>query len=474
MMGAMRTARPSRPRRLQLAAAALGRADLAIVAFALIGLGSVRSRSIYDNTGRFDLATFALSLSTVLLAMAVALAALRRPAKPPTPLVCSLAIASQLLVVQAFPHLRLVVATILCLAAVPLLPRSWMRRMGLGLGTGMLLAWITLMLPINPHIDVFEMVKGSTAALLHGQNPYAPVYQVYLDSDKLHPIFGTGAFGYGPMVILLSLPAALLGDVRLTQVALLAMLGAAIAVWTRRALGERQATSIVAVFVASPFLPFMVLMEWTDTFSIVGTAWWLLLRDRHRVWATVALTAAMASKPTMLPLILPLLVWERTAWRELLVSMVATIAIAAPFAIATGVAQFVYDTVGIYVDLPIRHDGLTLDGLAASLGMPYPPAALLLAASVVAVVLVVRRRPRDLGDALGGGALLLVVLCLLAKQAFLNYYFNSAVALLLVAGAGAAGQGMGAEVAAAGGRLWGRLRRIGIRRSWVPGRAATH
>src|SRR5579871_3683906 len=113
---------------------------------------------------------------------------------------------------------------------------------------------------------------------------------------------------------------------------------------------------------SSPFIPYMVLMEWTDSFCVAGLAWWLVLRDRHRAWATVALTIALSSKPSVLLLMVPMLAWSPAVRRELLWAVAATVAILLPFALWTGVAQFVYDTVLVFADLPTRRDGLTLDG----------------------------------------------------------------------------------------------------------------
>jgi hypothetical protein len=295
----------------------------------------------------------------------------------------------------------------------------------------------------SAQIDVFAEVQGSSAALLHGQNPYLQQYSVFLGwvPGQTFPhgqaVFGSSALCYGPMVVLLSVPARLLGDVRLTVVALNIAILAAILVWARRGTGSnRLAPTLTALWVASPFVPFMVLTEWTDTFCVAGLAWWLVLRERHRRWATFLLTLGIASKPSMLLLMVPLLFWTGQARRELIWAAVGTALIVAPFAVWTGIPQFVYDTVGVFGDLPTRRDGITVDGFAAILGHAFVPGGLLLLGIAGSVLLFTLRRPRDYGSLLAAGCGLLIVVCFFGKQAFLNYYFIAAMALLFVAGAG--------------------------------------
>jgi hypothetical protein len=115
---------------------------------------------------------------------------------------------------------------------------------------------------------------------------------------------------------------------------------------------------------------------------------------------------------------------------------VATVVIVVPFALWTGIPQFVYDTVGIYADLLTRHDSANLNGLASVLGYGLLPGGVLLVGLLATVALFTLRRPRDYGDLLVAGAGLLILVCCFGKQAFLNYYFNAAIALLFVVGSG--------------------------------------
>lgn len=423
-----------------------GRADLAVLGFCALGAGNVWARI---GGGNYDAppspAKFISGFGLIALAAVFCYMAISRPASLPGAAVCTVAIAAQTCLQPAFmvptPQIY---AVGVALAVVPLVRSS---RVAWLLIAAAVAVTLTALVGVwqwgYAQIDVFAEVQGSSAALLHGQNPYSPVYSVFLGwvHGQAWPHgqanFGSAALCYGPMVILLSVPARLLGDVRLTVVVLNLAILAAILVWARRGTGShRLAPTLTALWVASPFVPFMVLTEWTDSFCVAGLAWWVVLRERHRGWATFVLTLGLASKPSVLLVMVPLAFWTREARREVIWAVAATVAVLAPFAIWTGIPQFVYDTIGVFGDLPIRPDGVTVDGLAAILGHAFLPGGLLLCGVAGSLALFTLRQPRDYGSLLAAGSGLLIVVCFFGKQAFLNYYFIAAMAMLLVVGSG--------------------------------------
>ncbi len=421
---------------------ALGRADLAVLAFCALGAGNLwAQRGAGDgfSVGVGDPASFVVGFALICVAGLLCMLAVRRPAGAPGAIICAAAIAAQTVLQPYYLlPLPLMYLTGAVLAVVPLIRWRWaawsMVTVAAGTVTGALIHYWTWG---TAKIDVFAEVQGSTQALLHGHNPYGPVFAIFLDSPVNHAVYGSGSLNYGPAVVLLSLPARLLGDVRLTVVALNVSILAAAWIWVRRAWpGRNLGPTIAALWVASPFVPFMVVLEWTDSFSVAGMVWWLVLRDRHRNWAIACLAMGLASKPSMVPLLVPVLLWVRPVRGELLRATVGTIAIVAPFALWTGIAQFVYDTVEIFADLPTRHDAVNVNGLSIALGHGFLPPSLLLLATVVVAAVCLARRPLDYGDLLALGAVLMIVVCFFAKQAFFNYYYNAAVALIFVAGAG--------------------------------------
>jgi hypothetical protein len=418
----------------------VGRADLAVLGFCALGAGNVLARRGTGNVGvPASPEQFILGFALIAEAAALCFLAIGRPASLPGAAVCTLAIAAQTLLEPSYlVAVPQVYAVGLILAVVPLVRSSGIGWLLIGAASAVTAAsvataWTWGAAPF----DVFTEVQGATAALLHGHNPYSPVFSVFLDTQHGHAVYGSAALCYGPMVVLLSVPARLLGDVRLTVLALNIAIIVAILVWTRRATRDRRLPQMItALWAASPFVPFMVLTEWTDSFCVAGFAWWLVLRERHRGWATAALSVGMASKPSVLALMIPLLFWTGNARRELIWAATATLVIVAPFALWTGIPQFVYDTVGVFGDLPARADGITLDGLATVMGHGFVPGGVLVCGVVAAVVTFTVRRPRDYGTLLAAGAGLVIAVCMFGKQAFLNYYFIAAVGLLFVAGSG--------------------------------------
>ena len=281
------------------------------------------------------------------------------------------------------------------------------------------------------NIDTFQEVQGASSALLHGQNPYAPTFPVFLDSTSGMLHTGSGHFDYGPAVILLSAPGAALGDVRIVALLLNLSMIVALLRWLRRTPSQSwQQLSLVAAALASPFIPVMTLLEWTDTFSVVPMVWWLVMRDGHRRWAIFCLGVAVASKPTILPVLIPFILWERSVWIELVKATVGAFVVALPFVLWTGLAQFVYDIAGIYADLPARHDSLNLNGLAFLAHATLLPAWVGVVGSVAVVFLFLFRRALRYADLCLLGCGTMVMLSMLAKQAFFNYYYVGAIAAL--------------------------------------------
>ena len=83
-----------------------------------------------------------------------------------------------------------------------------------------------------PFIDVFYFQQESTAALLHGQNPYGVRYRNiygagtdYYSAEISDGEFLTVSHPYPPLTLLMALPARLLGDVRWAHLAAMELAG---------------------------------------------------------------------------------------------------------------------------------------------------------------------------------------------------------------------------------------------------------
>src|SRR5260370_29453967 len=100
------------------------------------------------------------------------------------------------------------------------------------------------------------------------------------------------------------------------SVVLFAALFAATAVLAARSARRGHVVRIAALCAAFPLTAGMVISSWVDVYTVAGFAGWLVLRERHRGLAVAALALALATKPTIAPMLLPFLVWSPSARRE--------------------------------------------------------------------------------------------------------------------------------------------------------------
>src|SRR5665213_3477053 len=293
-------------------AAETRRSDMAVLALGCLGVGNLWARR--GASGGYSSGwplVFIVGFGFIVAAGALCYLAVGRPPGRPHAVLCAVAIGMQTLGPTYVMSAPLLWVTGLVLAAVPLIRHARAAWVPVIVGAA-LIVWATVSRWSwgNAVIDAFAEVQGSTQALIHGQNPYSPLYSIYLDSPLHHIVHGAASFNYGPAVVLLSVPARLIGDVRVTMVALnLAILVAAL-IWLRRGVpGGHLGPTLVALWVVSPFIPLMILNAWTDSVSMACAVWWLLLRDRHRNWSIACLALALASKPTFVPIVIPMLFW---------------------------------------------------------------------------------------------------------------------------------------------------------------------
>ncbi len=358
---------------------------------------------------------------------------------------------TNLLYIRHFHHLpelqvALAILLTVLVGVAAWLPRGWRASALLGVA-GLCLVGLTAagMVWGSAHIDVFTALQGAAEALIHGQNPYGPLFRYYVENKPglfatVPPNVVLGHFAYGPIVPILAVPGRLLGDVRVMS--MVSVLATVAGIWYLAAHGDASpdAHRVAALALASPLWVGMVNQTWVDVYMMAGIVWWLALRRDHPGWATVALAAGLMVKFTSLVLVAPAFLWSRRGRVEIVVAAIAALLVMVPFALVTGVGTFVYSLVGYQLALPFRTNSLNLSvelfrvaHLQLPTAFPFVPLAL-------AVALIVwRGRPRTEGDLALQAAVLNVMAFILAKQAFFNYYFASEVLLLAaMAGAGVA------------------------------------
>ncbi len=323
---------------------------------------------------------------------------------------------------------EIVLSAVLAGAACAVCLVGWGRQARLlaliGAGTDLALA-ASRMVWGQAGIDVFWFTQRSTERLLHGLNPYGMAY------PTTTPGLLSAHFPYGPALLVLAAPFRLLGDIRVANAAAMMLLFACIAILARRHMGEAAAGRYVALALAMPFSPFMIVQAWPEVYPVAGVALWLVLRPRHPRWAVLALGTGLCTVPTALPLLVFVWLWWRDARREITLAVLVALLACVPFALWAGVGNFIADTVLLQLRLAPRPDALSINGLLAHLGRPLLPGWAGVSLSAVCLAAFALWGAKDWDAALLMGAVLTLLAFVTAKWAFFDYYFIVAVGIVL-------------------------------------------
>jgi hypothetical protein len=304
--------------------------------------------------------------------------------------------------------------------------KPWRRRMGLLLAGGA--DCLRFLIGINwgrAGIDVFDMLQGGSERLLHGLNPYTGIF------PSTTPGVRTLHLAYNASTLILMLPGRLLGDVRVSELLITAVLLLVIFTLAKRHLGEQQAWWLLALALVCPFLPYMVVQAWVEEIAVTGVALWLLWRDQHPRVAVIPLAIGLSGSLLTLPLLAVLYCRHARMSLEITVAAVLALLAAIPFALWTGPGAYLHDVLLIQITLPWRHDALGLNALwGDATGVALPVVISFGIPACVLLVLLLQRR-RIYPESLMGGSLLLMTFVLFAKFAFFNYYYMVAFGMFL-------------------------------------------
>ncbi len=400
---------------------------LALACLAAVSLGSAWRQGTYSNA--------ALLAILVGLPAGVAAVIAQRGSSPTVPgwiwplVVAALALSNlapgldpgssptaiALTVVLAF------VASALCFVAWG---RAARLMAAIGAGTDLALA-ASRMVWGQAGIDVFWFTQRSTERLLHGLNPYGVAY------PTTTPGLISAHFAYGPALLLLAAPFRLLGDIRMANAAAMMLVFVCIGILARRHVGDAAAGRCLALAIAMPFSPFMIVQAWPEVYPVAGVALWLVLRPRHPRWAVLALGTGLCTVPTALPLLVFPWLWWRDARRGITLAVLVALLICVPFALWAGIGKFIADTVLLQLRLAPRTDALSINGLLAHLGRPLLPGWAGISLSAVCLAAFALWGAKEWDAALLMGAVLTLLAFVTAKWAFFDYYFIVAVGIVL-------------------------------------------
>lgn len=282
-------------------------------------------------------------------------------------------------------------------------------------------------------IDVFTVQTTGVEAFLKGIDPYtitqANIYgpretaQFYPPGIFVNSRLQFG-FSYPPLVLLFAIPGYLLGDIRYSHIAAIALS----AILMARMRTNWTTTVVTCLFLLNPLTFLVERYSWTDAFIVLPLCATVYAAVKRRWWLPIAFGLFLVSKQYAilgLPFVLLLCDFD---WKRSLKLLGQALAVAAivtvPFAL-WDVRHFVHDTIIFIVQSPAR-----IDSLSFAARHPIPFFAIMAAVAVATVwaLCVTKRHPSMFAACFG---LVLLVFVCTNKQAFSNYYFLVAQALWL-------------------------------------------
>jgi hypothetical protein len=297
-----------------------------------------------------------------------------------------------------------------------------------------------------PFIDVFYFQQESTAALLHGHNPYGVRYRnIYgTDTDYYSAEICDGDYlnvshPYPPLTLLMALPARLVGDVRWAHLVALELAGILIALSAPRlavALARRDAGQArrlnenetialwsAAMLLLCPRALMIVYFAWTEAMVVLCLAAVIFCAARAPKQMWIAMGLCLASKQYMI-LVAPLALLFMSK-KDFAKSLLLAAAITLPF-VVWNPAAFLRSVVLMQMKQPFRFDALSFPAILARFTAFEIPSITAFIAAGAALIWTSRVATRSVAGFTGASALVLIVFFALNKQAFCNYYFLTA------------------------------------------------
>lgn len=388
-----------------------------------------------------------IALLAIVASLAMAYVSLRNPsshqgsdARLPTVLIATAAFAGAQLLAPL--HLYLLTPVLVAVAVLATLPHQAMVIRGARVAFPLLLAGLAALALARdtPHIDVYVFLTDGVRALLSAHNPYTIDFPNIYGPEETAHYYGPGivhdgrlAFGfpYPPLLLVTAVPGYLLGDVRLSSVLAIGLVGALLLLRSNSTSSRRAAVLIMCL----PGLPRLFAGAWVEPIVVALLAVVVLASKRER-WmvGAVALGLLFVSKQYFLVALPCLWLLRPYATRGRALAFIGTgAAVTLPF-IAWNPGSWWSSVVELQFDQPFRPESTSIIAELAELlsweNTTWAGPLSLVVGFGVALLLAKTLRPGVAEFSLALG-ICLAATFLLSKQSFLNYYLFSAVALLL-------------------------------------------
>lgn len=277
-------------------------------------------------------------------------------------------------------------------------------------------------------IDVHLYQQQSSAALLHGHNPYALTFPLLEQSEAQHyaPELvrdGRLQFGYPylPLTLLMALPGYVLaGDHRYAQLAALT-LSAALLAYARPG---RLSFAAASLLLWTPRVFFLLTFGWTEPFAVLLLSATLFCACRRPRLVPLGLGLLLAVKQFMFlgaPAFLLLPSLRRRPLRTLTGALICASCITLPM-VFWDFGAFLHSAVTLQIKQPFRPDALSYAAWIFKYNRWQPPIWIAFGAVIAASALVLKRGARTPMGFASGTALIFFAFFVFNKQAFANYY----------------------------------------------------
>lgn len=285
-----------------------------------------------------------------------------------------------------------------------------------------------------PYIDVFTSGTLGAQHFWAGNNPYEQVYpDIYGGVYAYNPVFF-----YGPVYVVLSALAFVLGDIRWATILADALGGTAMLRFGLDPSRGPARRALTVLWLAFPVYLFVLEQGWVDPIVFAALAWSLWACVRRRFWLAGACAGlALGVKQTAILMMLLTLVWAlrvagfRNALRYALGAALTTALFYGPYLLWNPSALYSSLVTNIMQAAP-RLDALSLRAWLAylQLGTADAPLRWVSITLIVATGVWLWRYAQSLADLTSCAVLCYMVAFLCGFQAFCNYY--SFVASLIV------------------------------------------
>jgi uncharacterized membrane protein len=282
-----------------------------------------------------------------------------------------------------------------------------------------------------PGIDVYLIQKQGCEKLMAGQNPFAMTFDdVYGPDAAIYPpgIVENGqvqcGYFYPPLSLLLDLPGHLIGDVRYSHVAAIAL--SALLIGFMRP--SRDSFLAAAALLFSPRLFYQLQVAWIEPFVLLMLSATVFFAIRKRAaLAAAAFGLFVVSKQYAIfaiPaawLLQSRLIGTRRLINWMLIAAAAGAIATLPF-IVWNPQAFFHSMTALYVGV-VRYDSISFLPPLLKTFRLRPSLAYSAIAALPAIVMVLWRAPRTAQGFAAGVALILLCTFAFSTQSFGNYYF---------------------------------------------------